>query len=126
VLFAAVATSLHAVTVFSGFLGAGKTTILLNLVRQLNANNDSSSSGSDGGYRVAWLKNEYGEVAVDSRLAAESSIDVTEVLNGCVCCTAVGKLGQLDAIAADSCCDRSYCLLSCCLCIPLHLSPQRV
>jgi G3E family GTPase len=71
------------VTVFSGFLGAGKTTILLNLVSQL--------AGS--GLTFAWLKNEYGNVEVDSRLARESSIDVAEVLNGCVCCTAVGKLG---------------------------------
>ena len=69
-------------TVFSGFLGAGKTTILLKLLGQLERS-----------YRVAWLKNEYGDVAVDSTMAAERNIDVKEMLNGCICCTQVGKMG---------------------------------
>ena len=42
---------------------------------------------------MAWIKNEYGDVAVDSTMAAERNIDVKEMLNGCICCTQVGKLG---------------------------------
>lgn len=63
------------VTVFSGFLGAGKTTIILNLISQLKAERGES-------YTVCLLKNEYGDVAVDSRMAAEKNIQVKEMLQG--------------------------------------------
>lgn len=69
------------VTIVSGFLGAGKTTIILNLIKQLP---DS--------YNSVWLKNEYGDVNIDSELAKESNIKTTEILNGCLCCVLVGKV----------------------------------
>jgi G3E family GTPase len=76
------------VTVFTGFLGSGKTTIIINLINQLPRN-----------YKLVMLKNEFGNVAVDSKLAAESNLQVTEMLNGCLCCILVGKLGNaLDEI----------------------------
>ncbi|WEW59299.1 hypothetical protein PRK78_004768 [Emydomyces testavorans] len=72
------------ITILTGFLGSGKTTILLNLIPQLPHS-----------YRLALLKNEFGNVAIDSQLAAANSISgVRELLNGCICCNLVGQLGD--------------------------------
>ncbi|KAI5290090.1 hypothetical protein KEM55_008668 [Ascosphaera atra] len=72
------------VTIITGFLGSGKTTILLNLIPQLPKD-----------YKLALLKNEFGDVAVDSQLASEQSISgVRELLNGCICCNLVGQLSD--------------------------------
>ncbi|KAL8825829.1 MAG: hypothetical protein Q9191_004176 [Dirinaria sp. TL-2023a] len=72
------------ITIFSGFLGSGKTTLILNLLPQLPE-----------GYRLALLKNEFGDIAIDSQLAASSAIGgVQELLNGCICCNLVGQLGD--------------------------------
>ncbi|KAJ5579924.1 uncharacterized protein N7459_005909 [Penicillium hispanicum] len=72
------------VTIVTGFLGSGKTTLLLNLIPQLPAT-----------YRLALLKNEFGDVAVDSQLASTQSISgVRELLNGCICCNLVGQLSD--------------------------------
>ncbi len=71
------------VTVFTGFLGAGKTTIILNLIKQMPSD-----------YKMVLLKNEFGNVEVDSKLAKDSNIKVTEMLNGCLCCILVGRLGN--------------------------------
>lgn len=74
------------ITIVTGFLGSGKTTLILNLVPQLRAANPN--------YKLALLKNEFGDLAVDSQLAASSSISgVQELLNGCICCNLVGQLG---------------------------------
>ncbi|OTA99199.1 hypothetical protein M426DRAFT_325343 [Hypoxylon sp. CI-4A] len=73
------------ITIVTGFLGSGKTTLLLNLVPQLRAANPS--------YRLALLKNEFGDVAIDSQLASSSAVSgVQELLNGCICCNLVGQL----------------------------------
>lgn len=75
------------ITIITGFLGSGKTTLLLNLLPQLRASNPS--------YRLALLKNEFGDVAIDSQLASSSSIaGVRELLNGCICCNLVGQLSD--------------------------------
>ncbi|EER45146.1 CobW domain-containing protein [Histoplasma capsulatum H143] len=72
------------VTIITGFLGAGKTTIILNLIPQVPPD-----------YRLALLKNEFGDLAVDSQLASANSISgVRELLNGCICCNLVGQLGD--------------------------------
>ncbi|OCF39266.1 cytoplasmic protein [Kwoniella heveanensis CBS 569] len=61
-------------------LGAGKTSTILSLIQQLPKD-----------YKVVLLKNEYGDVEVDSLLASQSNISgVSEILNGCLCCTMVG------------------------------------
>ena len=75
------------VTVITGYLGAGKTTVIRSLLGALPPN-----------YTCAWLKNEYGDAAVDSAVAADARISVREVTNGCLCCTKVGELG--DALTA--------------------------
>ncbi|MFA6603680.1 MAG: GTP-binding protein [Patescibacteria group bacterium] len=78
------------ITVFTGYLGSGKTTIILNLIKQLPAS-----------YRCVWLKNEFGDLDVDSQLAKESNIEVQQILNGCLCCVLVGRLGEaLEEIVA--------------------------
>ncbi|KAL0064797.1 hypothetical protein AAF712_008194 [Marasmius tenuissimus] len=62
------------ITVFTGFLGAGKTSIILGLLPQLPKD-----------YKVVLLKNEFGDIEVDSKLAKESSLTaVSEILNGCI------------------------------------------
>lgn len=72
------------ITIVTGFLGSGKTTLILNLIPQLPQD-----------YRLALLKNEFGNVAIDSQLAASSAISgVQELLNGCICCNLVGQLGD--------------------------------
>ncbi|ENH68524.1 Putative GTP-binding protein YjiA [Fusarium oxysporum f. sp. cubense race 1] len=66
------------ITIVTGFLGSGKTTLILNLIPQLRAQNPD--------YKLALLKNEFGDLAVDSQLAANSAISgVQELLNGCIC-----------------------------------------
>ncbi|EPE32278.1 P-loop containing nucleoside triphosphate hydrolase [Glarea lozoyensis ATCC 20868] len=73
------------ITIITGFLGSGKTTLLLNLIPQLLSQNPS--------YKLALVKNEFGDVAIDSQLASSSSISgVRELLNGCICCNLVGQL----------------------------------
>lgn len=71
------------VTVFTGYLGAGKTSIIKNLVRRLPKD-----------YKVAWLKNEFGDMEVDSEVAKDSHIDVKEIMNGCLCCVLVGQMNE--------------------------------
>ncbi|QUC22661.1 uncharacterized protein UV8b_06902 [Ustilaginoidea virens] len=81
------------ITIITGFLGSGKTTLILNLLPQLRRKNPA--------YKLALLKNEFGDLAVDSQLAASSAIaGVQEMLNGCICCNLVGQLGPaLDELA---------------------------
>ncbi|WYZ38755.1 hypothetical protein EsH8_III_000669 [Colletotrichum jinshuiense] len=75
------------ITIITGFLGSGKTTLILNLLPQLKAANPS--------YKLALLKNEFGDLAVDSQLASSNAISgVQELLNGCICCNLVGQLSE--------------------------------
>ncbi|EON97579.1 hypothetical protein UCRPA7_6945 [Phaeoacremonium minimum UCRPA7] len=75
------------ITIITGFLGSGKTTLILNLLPQLRQANPA--------YKLALLKNEFGDLAVDSQLASSSAISgVQEMLNGCICCNLVGQLSQ--------------------------------
>ncbi|KAI9814901.1 MAG: hypothetical protein M1832_005629 [Thelocarpon impressellum] len=85
------------VTIVTGFLGSGKTTLILSLLPQLPPS-----------YRLALLKNEFGDVAIDSTLASSGSISgVRELLNGCICCNLVGQLGEaLQTLKDDVAPDR--------------------
>ncbi|KAI6104799.1 cobW-domain-containing protein [Pisolithus croceorrhizus] len=70
------------ITVFTGYLGAGKTTIILSLLPKLPK-----------GYKAVLLKNEFGDTQVDSELARQSNLAaVNEILNGCMCCVLVGQM----------------------------------
>jgi len=86
------ATSLTPITVVTGFLGAGKTTLVNYILKEQNE------------WKIAVLENEFGEVSIDDGLVAES-LDAPEDLikmdNGCVCCSIRGDLirtlGQLQS-----------------------------
>ncbi len=67
-------------TVFSGFLGSGKTTIISNLIDTLQKN----------GEQVVYIKNEIGDTDIDSKILEGKGIKTKELLNGCICCTLVG------------------------------------
>ncbi|KAH7132132.1 CobW domain-containing protein [Dendryphion nanum] len=85
------------ITIITGFLGSGKTTLILNLIPQLPKT-----------YKLALLKNEFGDVAIDSQLASSSAISgVQELLNGCICCNLVGQLSDaLETLANEITPDR--------------------
>lgn len=80
------------ITIITGFLGSGKTTLILNLIPQLPKD-----------YKLALLKNEFGDLAIDSELATSAAISgVQELLNGCICCNLVGQLGDaLETLRRD-------------------------
>lgn len=67
------------VNIISGFLGAGKTTLIKKLL-----------SGSVRQEKIILLENEYGEVGVDGGFMKDAGITVTEMNSGCICCTLVG------------------------------------
>ncbi|MBR0405793.1 MAG: GTP-binding protein [Eggerthellaceae bacterium] len=73
------------VLILSGFLGSGKTTVLVKLAEHLRAKRGP-------GYRIAIIENEIGSASVDSSVISEAGYSVTEMLSGCVCCTLVGQL----------------------------------
>ncbi|MCJ1247451.1 hypothetical protein MMC30_004665 [Trapelia coarctata] len=85
------------ITIITGFLGSGKTTLILNLIPQLPPH-----------YKLALLKNEFGDLAIDSQLASSRAISgVQELLNGCICCNLVGQLGDaLETLRKDVSPDR--------------------
>jgi G3E family GTPase len=67
-------------TVFSGFLGSGKTTIISELIETLQKK----------GEQVVYIKNEIGETDIDTKILKGKGIKTKELLNGCICCTLVG------------------------------------
>lgn len=68
------------ITVLTGFLGSGKTTLINNLISQ------------DHGIRFAIIENEFGEVGVDQDLVLNEKEEIIEMNNGCICCTVRGDL----------------------------------
>ncbi len=71
------------VHVISGFLGAGKTTLIKKLI-----------AGAFAGEKVVLLENEYGEIGIDGGFMKDSGIQVTELNSGCICCTLVGDFSK--------------------------------
>ena len=71
------------VHVISGFLGAGKTTLIKKLI-----------AGAFQGEKVVLLENEYGEIGIDGGFMKDSGIQVTELNSGCICCTLVGDFSK--------------------------------
>ena len=70
------------VDVFSGFLGAGKTTLIKKLI-------------SDGynNQKIVLIENEFGQIGIDGGFLKESGIEITEMNSGCICCSLVGDFG---------------------------------
>ena len=73
------------VLILSGFLGSGKTTVLMQLVTHLREKHGE-------GYGIAIIENEIGSASVDSSIIEQAGYSVTEMLAGCVCCTLIGQL----------------------------------
>ncbi len=71
------------VDIFSGFLGAGKTTLIKKLLEE-----------SFKGEKCVLIENEFGEVGVDSGFLKDSGIEITELNSGCICCTLVGDFDK--------------------------------
>ena len=71
------------VDIFSGFLGAGKTTLIKKLISEAYA-----------GEKLVLIENEFGEIGIDGGFLQEAGIEVTEMNSGCICCTLVGDFGQ--------------------------------
>lgn len=83
------------IDVFSGFLGAGKTTLIKKLLK-------------DGynGEKLVLIENEFGEIGIDGGFMKDAGIEVTEMNQGCICCSLVGDFGKalqkvLDEFAPD-------------------------
>ena len=68
------------VDVISGFLGAGKTTLIKKLFE-----------GVSGKEKVALIENEFGEIGIDSGFLQNSGIEIKEINSGCICCSLVGN-----------------------------------
>lgn len=76
------------IDIFSGFLGAGKTTLIKKLIKEAYA-----------GEKLVLIENEFGEIGIDSGFLKEAGIEITEMNSGCICCSLVGDfteaLGQV-------------------------------
>ncbi len=70
------------VDIFSGFLGAGKTTLIKKLI-------------ADGynGQKLVLIENEFGQIGIDGGFLKEAGIEITEMNSGCICCSLVGDFG---------------------------------
>ena len=67
------------IDIFSGFLGAGKTTLIKKLIKE-----------SFAGQQVVLIENEFGEIGIDGGFLKESGIQINELNAGCICCSLVG------------------------------------
>ena len=67
------------IDIFSGFLGAGKTTLIKKLIKEAYADE-----------RVVLIENEFGEIGIDSGFLQDAGIEITEMNSGCICCSLVG------------------------------------
>ena len=71
------------IDIFSGFLGAGKTTLIKKLLKEAYS-----------GEKVVLIENEFGEIGVDGGFLKEAGIEITEMNSGCICCSLVGDFAE--------------------------------
>ena len=71
------------IDIFSGFLGAGKTTLIKKLIKE-----------SYNKEKVVLIENEFGEVGIDGGFMRDAGIEITEMNSGCICCSLVGDFGE--------------------------------
>ena len=84
------------ITIFSGFLGAGKTTLIKKLI----------SEGYKG-EKLVLIENEFGDIGIDGGFLQDAGIEITEMNSGCICCSLVGDFGKaLEKVLADYAPDR--------------------
>ena len=84
------------IDIFSGFLGAGKTTLIKKLITEAYA-----------GEKVVLIENEFGEIGIDGGFLQEAGVNITEMNSGCICCSLVGDFATaLKQVAAEYAPDR--------------------
>ncbi|MBR2442162.1 MAG: GTP-binding protein, partial [Clostridia bacterium] len=84
------------IDIFSGFLGAGKTTLIKKLIQEAYA-----------GERVVLIENEFGEIGIDGGFLQDAGVNITEMNSGCICCSLVGDFAKaLKQVAARYAPDR--------------------
>ena len=84
------------IDIFSGFLGAGKTTLIRKLIQEAYA-----------GEKIVLIENEFGDIAIDGGFLKDAGIEITEMNSGCICCTLVGDFTKaLKQVITDYSPDR--------------------
>ena len=78
------------VDIFSGFLGAGKTTLIKKLIKEVFA-----------GQQIVLIENEFGEIGIDGGFLRDAGINITGMNSGCICCSLVGDFGKALKKVAD-------------------------
>lgn len=79
------------IDIFSGFLGAGKTTLIKKLIAEAYA-----------GEKVVLIENEFGEIGIDGGFLKDAGINITEMNSGCICCSLVGDFSKaLNKVMAE-------------------------
>ena len=71
------------IDIFSGFLGAGKTTLIKKLIAEAYT-----------GEQIVLIENEFGEIGIDGSFLQEAGVNITEMNSGCICCSLVGDFGK--------------------------------
>lgn len=71
------------IDIFSGFLGAGKTTLIKKLIKEAYNNE-----------KLVLIENEFGEIGIDGGFLKEAGIEITEMNSGCICCSLVGDFKE--------------------------------
>ena len=84
------------IDIYSGFLGAGKTTLIKKMIKEAYA-----------GEKLVLIENEFGEIGIDGGFLQEAGVQITEMNSGCICCSLVGDFGRaLEKVIADYAPDR--------------------
>ena len=71
------------IDIYSGFLGAGKTTLIKKMITEAYA-----------GQKLVLIENEFGEIGIDGGFLQDAGINITEMNSGCICCSLVGDFGK--------------------------------
>ena len=71
------------IDIYSGFLGAGKTTLIKKMIQQAYK-----------GQKLVLIENEFGEIGIDGGFLQDAGINITEMNSGCICCSLVGDFGK--------------------------------
>ena len=84
------------IDIFSGFLGAGKTTLIKKMISEAYANE-----------KLVLIENEFGEIGIDGGFLKDAGIEINEMNSGCICCSLVGDFTEaLKKVIADFAPDR--------------------
>ena len=71
------------IDIYSGFLGAGKTTLIRKMITEAYA-----------GEKIVLIENEFGEIGIDGGFLQDAGIEIREMNSGCICCSLVGDFGE--------------------------------